>query len=156
MIAFIVELTREPCFQVSMAGRTSRRRKQRRGIRQGCTLSPFLFTLILSAIMSDAVDKVREQHPMATTPMIPVMDLEHADDTVLVARTSEIATKLLGATESEAGKYGLRLNKGKVKRLAYGSDEIIRYADGAPVIRVEKVEYLGAIVHENGYPGPRN
>jgi len=48
----------------------------------------------------------------------------------------------------------MRLNREKVKRLAYGSNEPVHYQDGTPVTRVEKVEYLGAIIHENGDPGP--
>jgi len=34
--------------------------------------------------MADAVGRVKERHPLATTPMMPVLDLEYADDTVLI------------------------------------------------------------------------
>ena len=50
---------------------------------------------------------------MATTPIMAVMDLEYADDTVLLARSAEVANKLLRATEREAAQYGLKLNRGK-------------------------------------------
>ena len=50
---------------------------------------------------------------MVTTPAFTVIDVEYADDTVLIARTTEIANKLLQSTEAEAAKYGLRLNRGR-------------------------------------------
>ena len=59
-----------------------------------------------------------------------VMGLEYADDTVLLARTAEIAEKLLRVTEREAAKYGLSLNKGKPCRLAYNAQEHVRFVDG--------------------------
>ena len=78
-------------------------KEQGTGIRQGCTLSPFMFTLILSAIMEDVEAKVRDKHPMATTPVMTVMDLEYADDTALLARSAEVANRLLQATEATQG-----------------------------------------------------
>ena len=56
---------------------------------------------------------------MATTPVFASLDMEYADDTVLMARTAEIATQLLRRTEAAARPYGLSLNKDKTKRLAF-------------------------------------
>ena len=50
-------------------------------------------------MMQDIESRVREEHPLATTPTIPVMDLEYADDTALIARTTDIAEKLVQHTE---------------------------------------------------------
>jgi len=154
MRSMVLALVGDPEFRVAMAGRMSAVGRQETGIRQGCTLSPFLFTLVLSAIMHDAVGRVRQAHPFAVTPIMPVLDMEYADDTVLIARTAEVAKRLLWETELEAGKYGMALNRAKVKRIAYGSEEEIAHADGQAVKRVEKAEYLGAIIHEDGDPGP--
>ena len=59
---------------------------------------------------------------MATTPIMSVMDLEYADGTALLARSAEIATGLLSATEREAAKYGLKLNRSNTCRLAYNTE----------------------------------
>ena len=140
-----------PEFLVRMGtGDKSSKKKQDTGIRQGCTLSPFLFTLILTAIMQDVEAKVRAEHPMATTPAMPVMDLEYADDTALIAKTAEIATKLLQYTEEEAARYGLHVNRTKTFRLAYNSKEEVRFADGMAVPKVEVLKYLGTLMSDVG------
>ena len=104
-----------PVFRASMhgVGVVSEEGEQGSGIRQGCTLSRFLVTLVMSAIMHDVEAEVRESHPLATTPAFAVMGLEYADDTVLIARTAEIAGELLRITEEEATTYGLLLNRGR-------------------------------------------
>jgi len=154
MIQAITALTSSPELRVSMGGETSEKMSQETGIRQGCTLSPFLFTLVLSAIMHDVETRVRAEHPLATTPAMGVLDLEYADDTALIARTAEIATALLRSTETEAGRYGLRLNKEKTCRLAFNSEEVVRFATGEEVPKVENVKYLGALIDQHGRAGP--
>jgi len=104
--------------------------------------------------MHDATAKVRQRHPFAVTPMMPTLDLEYADDTVLIARTAEIANEILHAVEAEAAKYGLYLNKAKTCRIACDSEELVHFTSGEPVPRVVQTVYLGAIIHENSDPGP--
>ena len=152
VINVIKALVDSPLFRVSMQEEMGGTKEQGTGIRQGCTLSPFLFTLILSAVMADVESEVRRNHPMATTPIMSVMDLEYADDTVLLARSAEVARALLAATEREAAKYGLQLNRDKTCRLAFNSEEKIGYEDRSQVPRVKKVEYLGVIMDERGDP----
>ena len=153
MIRVVEALVGDPLFKVSMGGEYSEMGGQGTGIRQGCTLSPFLFTLILSAVMQDAEARVRGEHELLTTPTFSVVDLEYADDTVLISRTAEIAGKLLQYTEEEAAKYGLLINRKKTLRLAYNSEEPVFYSDGDPVPRANNVLYLGAILNDWGDPG---
>ena len=138
VIRVVEALVSNPLFKVSMQGEVSGTKEQGTGIRQGCTLSPFLFTLILSARMQDVEKEVRREHQLATTPIMSVMDLEYADDTALLARSAEIAKKLLTATERIAVLYGLKLNRSKTCRLAYNSEEEVTFDDGTPVPRAKK------------------
>ena len=91
---------------------------------------------------------------MATTPVFANLDMEYADDTVLLARTAEIATALLHPTEATARPYGLSLNREKTTRLAFNSDEKVTFGDGTEVPRRQKVTYLGAAVEQDGRNEP--
>jgi len=151
VVSIVVSLVAEPSFTVSMAGGQSAEYEQGTGIRQGCTLSPFLFTLVLLAVMHDAVGRVHREHPLAVTPVMLVSDLDYADDTVLMAGTAALANALLQEVQREAEPYGLRLNEGKTERIAMDSDAPVFFQK---VPRVECSEYLGAVIHEASDPGP--
>ena len=56
-------------------------------------------------------DRVKKAHPMATAPVMSVMDMEYAGDTVLMARPKRVAEQLLRATEEIAGYYGLKCTR---------------------------------------------
>eukprot|EP00969_Alexandrium_andersonii_P030570 1333409-Alexandrium_andersonii.AAC.1 len=65
------------------------------------------------------------------------MDVEFADDTVLISRTAESATVLLAEVQAEARRYGLELNAGKTQEVAMNSDQKVYFEDGTPVPRVD-------------------
>eukprot|EP00972_Heterocapsa_arctica_P012760 1874701-Heterocapsa_arctica.AAC.1 len=44
---------KEPLFQVKEGKHRSEERQQRAGIRQGCPLSPYLFIILLTAVIID-------------------------------------------------------------------------------------------------------
>eukprot|EP00972_Heterocapsa_arctica_P030630 4506788-Heterocapsa_arctica.AAC.1 len=44
---------KEPLFQVKEGKHRSKERRQRAGIRQGCPLPPYLFIILLTAVMID-------------------------------------------------------------------------------------------------------
>ena len=74
-------------------------RTQTTGIRQGCTLQPFLSTIVLYAIMEGTGRIATDAHPRMTTPMVRCVALAYADDSVLIARPAEVAETLLNAVE---------------------------------------------------------
>ena len=60
IIGIIKAIYEKPNFAVKDRGRTSTRRRQRAGIRQGCPLSPYLFGIFLTVIMEDVENGLAE------------------------------------------------------------------------------------------------
>eukprot|EP00969_Alexandrium_andersonii_P111495 4924380-Alexandrium_andersonii.AAC.1 len=80
--------------------------------------------------MEDVNAQMREEFPFARTPMINFLDLEFADDTVLVARADYIAQRTLRLLEDTAAYYGLRLNYDKTYVLSLHSERRISFRNG--------------------------
>ena len=93
------------------------------------------------------------RHPLAVTPTVSMLDIEFADDTVLISRNCEHLQTLLQIVQTEAAKYNLRLNHGKCKLVSYNSQVEINFTDGSKVPKATSVVYLGAVIDSQGRPG---
>ncbi|GFO12851.1 retrovirus-related pol polyprotein from type-1 retrotransposable element r2 [Plakobranchus ocellatus] len=82
----------------------------KRGVRQGCVLSPDLFSLYSEIIMRNL-----ENHPGIKVGGQNINNLRYADDTVLIAENKEDLQKLLNIVEEENRKKGLELNSKKTE-----------------------------------------
>ncbi|GFO33982.1 retrovirus-related pol polyprotein line-1 [Plakobranchus ocellatus] len=82
----------------------------KRGVRQGCVLSPDLFFLYSEIIMRNL-----ENHPGIKVGRQNTNNLRYADDTVLIAENKEDLQKLLNIVEEESRKKGLELNSKKTE-----------------------------------------
>ncbi|GFO41281.1 endonuclease-reverse transcriptase [Plakobranchus ocellatus] len=82
----------------------------KRGVRQGCVLSPDLFSLYSEIIMRNL-----ENHPGIKVGGQNINNLRYVDDTVLIAENKEDLQKLLNIVEEESRKKGLELNSKKTK-----------------------------------------
>ncbi|CAE8647472.1 unnamed protein product, partial [Polarella glacialis] len=65
----------------------------------------------------------------------PLFDLEYADDTVLMSRSSHNITKLLQCLQKEAEPYGMALNRAKTKLLVVSGPPagVVTFTDNTPV-----------------------
>ncbi|GFO19870.1 retrovirus-related pol polyprotein from type-1 retrotransposable element r2 [Plakobranchus ocellatus] len=73
----------------------------KRGVRQGCVLSPDLFSLYSEIIMQNL-----ENHPGIKVGGQNINNLRYADDTVLIAENKEDLQKLLNIVEEDSRKKG--------------------------------------------------
>ena len=91
----------------------------RKGVRQGCVLSPFLFNLYAEYIMRNAgLDEAQAGVKIAGRN---IKNLRYADNTTLMAESKEELKRLLMKVKEENEKIGLKLNIQKTQIMASGS-----------------------------------
>ena len=90
----------------------------RKGVCQGCILSPCLFNYYVEYIMRNAgLDKAQARIKIAGRN---INNLRYADDTILMAESEEELKSLLMKVKEESEKFGLKLNFQKMKIMASG------------------------------------
>ena len=128
----------------------SSQRFQRAGIAQGCPLSPYLFILVQTVLLSD-VDNILASRGHGRLwpeepPHIVCSDILYADDTILL---SSVASKLqmhLDILVEEGAKYGLELNWDKTVLLNINTEAELARPSGDKVTRVDRAVYLGSVL----------
>ena len=113
-------------FAVREAGVTSGTREQRAGICQGCPLPPFLFAMVMTVLLRDA--RVTLGDRMGDTE-----ELVYADDTLIVATSTERAQEYMTAIAAAGTNYGLKFNWGKLELLTIRCQGSVASPDGAQI-----------------------
>ena len=92
--------------------------KIRKGVCQGCILSPCLFNLYAEYIMRNT--GLEEAQAGIKIAVRNINNLRYADDTTLMAESEEELKSLLMKVKEESEKSGLKLNIQKTKIMASG------------------------------------
>ena len=113
----------------------------RKGVHQGCILSPCLFNFYAEYIMRNAgLDEAQAGIKIAGRN---INNLSYADDTTLMAKSEEELKNFLMKVKEESEKAGLKLNIQKTKIIASGP--IISWQiDGETMETVRDFICLGA------------
>jgi len=149
IILVVASLMRERCFFVEDCGEKSSSRRQLSGISQGCTLSPLLFIVVMSALMHDSVAALSAPARQAYMRG-DLADLAYADDTLLIGASSAHVTEFLSAVAQAGALYGMELHAGKFQLLQVQTSSKIHSVDGSPVPVTDHLSYLGSTLASDG------
>lgn len=119
------------------------------GVRQGCGLSPYLFNLLLEAVMSLALQST--EMGVAVNGQI-VNNLRFADDIDLIAVEPGHLQELTDRVQDSSKRFGLRINVEKTKTMTIGKlhERLEVKLEGEKLEQVTEFVYLGGLIEENG------
>ena len=83
-----------------------------RGVRQGCTLSPLLFSIFAERMVAEGLDNINEGVNVGEEL---VTDVRFADDQGMVAETEKGLQKIMDSLNEISQKYGMKINVKKTK-----------------------------------------
>jgi hypothetical protein len=139
-------------FSVRDAGETSNTHPQHFGICQGCPLSPFLFSMLMTVLMHDAKASLLSKGQQLTTDLF-ANDLLYADDTLVIDVTSARVEQFM-QTIGEAGlQRGLVFNWSKLELMSVRCAGTVAKPDGTHVKETRVMKYLGSLLCNDGRIG---
>ena len=119
-----------------------------RGVRQGCVLSPDLFSLYSQAVM-DELEELEGIRIGGTN----INNIRYADDTVLVADTENKLQRLVDRLDEGCNRYGLKINKRKteVMGITKRREQLpVQIGLGGDILnQVNSFKYLGSLITED-------
>ena len=122
----------------------------RTGVKQGCVLSPFLFSIAIDWIMKNTIKEGKRGIQWTLTERLE--DLDFADDIVLLAQRQLDMQSKTNDIANKAKQIGLEINKSKTKHMRMNaiSTEAIHLNDEL-IEEVKVFTYLGSKLTTYGF-----
>jgi hypothetical protein len=150
MIAMVKNIYGKSMSAIKMDKKITEYFQTKTGVRQGCILSPYLFNLVLEAIMNTSLKNTEVGIKVAGTQM---NNLRFADDIGLLATTIPELQHITTEIDKNSRRFGLQINIDKTKVMAVEkkrNKELHINISGKEVEQVDKFVYLGGLITANG------
>ena len=123
--------------------------KIKKGVRQGCVLSPNLFN-----IYTEKIFRLVEDMKGVNIGGVNINNLRSVDDTVLLAEGPMFLQALLTAVNEKGKPYGMEMNIIKTKSMVISRKKpvpnISISVEGKPMQHVDRMVYFGYMATEDG------
>lgn len=146
----IKELYLNQSARIRIQGSVSEKAIIGQGVRQGCPLSPLLFSIYQERLMREAMESVEEGIKIGGDT---ISEVRFADDQALLADTELGLQRIMERLDQTANKYNMKINidKTKVMRICKSGSGIINInIRGQQLEQVERFKYLGSVIQSNG------
>ncbi len=127
---------------------TTRTFEIRRGVRQGCILSPILFNLYSEFMIAEALDDLKGVQFNG----INITNFRYADDAVLAAYSKQKLQVMLDKLSETCNNYGMAINVKKTKVMVVSKRGKIKCQvtlDNKTLEQVSRYKYLGSWISDD-------
>ena len=147
LIDLLVKLYRKQLAKVKVAGTLSEWFRVKKGVRQGCVLSPYLFNIRANMVMRETLDGFQGGLQIGGRM---ITNLRYADDIVLLATSEAELQELVDRLDRVSRKYSLLINVEKTKVMASDGIACRILIQNELLEQVDAFPYLGSLIIEDG------
>jgi len=147
LIDLLAKLYRKQLAKVKVAKTLSEWFRVKKGVRQGCVLSPYLFNMLAEMEMRETLDGFQGGLQMGRRM---ITNLRYADDIILSATSEAELQELVDRLDRVSRKYSLLINVDKTKIMASDGIACHILIQNELLKQVDTFPYLGSLITEDG------